>query len=88
MAEPLPQDIEDLHHQACENEQETYIDPHTGFTVFTSYGHWRRGKCCGSLCRHCPYDFVNVRKRTPKRPLKARKTPSQTGSPVRNLDES
>ena len=44
MAQPLPQDIEDLHMEACDNEQETYIDPNTGFMVFTAYGHWRRGK--------------------------------------------
>ena len=26
-----------------------------GFIVFTSRYHLRRGKCCGSGCRHCPY---------------------------------
>jgi len=24
--------------------------------VFTSLFHIQRGKCCGSGCRHCPYD--------------------------------
>lgn len=53
-------DIEELHNLACEDAQETYVDPVTGFLVFTAYGHWVRGKCCGSKCRHCPYDYVNV----------------------------
>ncbi|MFC6646642.1 DUF5522 domain-containing protein [Granulicella cerasi] len=26
-----------------------------GFMVFTEQYHLRRGYCCGSGCRHCPY---------------------------------
>ena len=26
------------------------------FMVFTSTYHRRRGYCCGTGCRHCPYD--------------------------------
>jgi hypothetical protein len=26
-----------------------------GFVVFTAEFHLRRGYCCGSGCRHCPY---------------------------------
>jgi hypothetical protein len=26
------------------------------FIVFTSLYHLKRGYCCGSRCRHCPYD--------------------------------
>ncbi|MBK8312794.1 MAG: hypothetical protein IPL01_01645 [Acidobacteria bacterium] len=26
------------------------------FMVFTSEYHLKRGNCCGSGCRHCPYD--------------------------------
>jgi hypothetical protein len=26
------------------------------FIVFTSLYHLKRGYCCGSGCRHCPYD--------------------------------
>ncbi|MCC5930360.1 MAG: hypothetical protein JJU28_14020 [Cyclobacteriaceae bacterium] len=25
------------------------------FFVFTSWYHLKRGYCCGSGCRHCPY---------------------------------
>jgi hypothetical protein len=32
-----------------------YIDEETGNTVFTSLFLKRRGRCCGSDCRHCPY---------------------------------
>jgi len=27
-----------------------------GFVVFTRHYHLKRGYCCGSGCRHCPYD--------------------------------
>ena len=27
-----------------------------GLLVFTARYHLRRGYCCGSGCRHCPYD--------------------------------
>jgi len=26
------------------------------FMVFTAKFHLRRGSCCGSGCRHCPYE--------------------------------
>ena len=28
--------------------------------VFTAWYHLKRGECCGSGCRHCPYDHTNV----------------------------
>lgn len=31
-----------------------YIE--NGFWVFTAAYHLKRGYCCGSGCRHCPYD--------------------------------
>lgn len=31
-----------------------------GYVVFTAAYHLKRGTCCGSGCRHCPYDHVNV----------------------------
>ncbi len=55
-------DIEDLHKIACANKQNTYIDPKTGFMVFTEYYHQKRGKCCGNKCRHCPHNWKNVKK--------------------------
>jgi Family of unknown function (DUF5522) len=28
-----------------------------GFMVFTEVFHLKRGSCCRSSCRHCPYGF-------------------------------
>ncbi|KAM4721427.1 uncharacterized protein C1orf53 homolog [Rhinophrynus dorsalis] len=49
------------HETACKAGQEGYIDPETGYFVFTRIAHLRRGKCCGSACRHCPYGQENVK---------------------------
>jgi hypothetical protein len=35
-------------------EQDFYWEG--GFLVFTRQFHLRRGRCCGSGCRHCPYE--------------------------------
>ncbi|GAX17565.1 cob(I)alamin adenosyltransferase [Fistulifera solaris] len=61
------QDIEEIHRLAVEQGSTTYIDPDTGFTVFTELAHRRRGFCCENQCRHCPYDHVNVRGKTKTR---------------------
>lgn len=47
--------IEEIHQEACEREEAFYIDPLTGYQVFTEYHHIERGYCCNSGCRHCPY---------------------------------
>jgi ABC-type Fe3+-hydroxamate transport system substrate-binding protein/diphthamide synthase (EF-2-diphthine--ammonia ligase) len=66
----LVPDIEDLgdtpgfgqvHKQACDEGKLTYIDPASGYSVFTELGHKKRGNCCGSGCRHCPYNHQNVK---------------------------
>ena len=31
-----------------------------GLVVLTSTYHLKRGKCCGTGCVHCPYDYENV----------------------------
>ncbi len=31
-----------------------------GLVVFTSGYHLKRGKCCGTGCLHCPYEYENV----------------------------
>eukprot|EP01061_Rhynchopus_euleeides_P043462 TRINITY_DN7590_c0_g1_i1.p1 TRINITY_DN7590_c0_g1~~TRINITY_DN7590_c0_g1_i1.p1 ORF type:complete len:352 (+),score=62.42 TRINITY_DN7590_c0_g1_i1:104-1057(+) len=55
-------EIEALHIKALSRGEETYIDPKTGFMVFTAVAHNKRGFCCGSGCRHCPYGHTNVGK--------------------------
>ncbi|WP_363228082.1 DUF5522 domain-containing protein [Bdellovibrio sp. ArHS] len=47
--------IDELHRKACEEGKDTYKDPETGYLVFTEIYHQRRGSCCNSGCRHCPY---------------------------------
>lgn len=53
--------IEDLHKAACLSRESTYVDPTSGYSVFTKDFHLKRGTCCGNRCRHCPYDHCNVR---------------------------
>ena len=33
-----------------------------GKMVMTEKYHLKRGKCCGSLCRHCPYENKKITK--------------------------
>ena len=49
------------HERACQKGRESYIDPTTGYSVFTEVAHLKRGKCCGSGCRHCPYGHENLK---------------------------
>ena len=30
------------------------------YMVFTEAWHLKRGHCCGSACRHCPWNHENV----------------------------
>ena len=36
-----------------------------GLMVFTEKYHLKRGYCCQSGCRHCPYGFKNKSDKTP-----------------------
>lgn len=53
-------EIDALHARAVDEGRDTYIDPKTGYEVFTAAYLLRRGICCGSKCRHCPFDHENV----------------------------
>ncbi|XP_021054903.1 uncharacterized protein C1orf53 homolog [Mus pahari] len=53
--------IAELHRAACAAGELSYMDPATGYVVLTRLAHLRRGACCGSACRHCPYGQVNVK---------------------------
>lgn len=37
-------------------EDEYYLSPE-GYIVFTEKYHLKRGYCCKSGCKHCPYGF-------------------------------
>ena len=49
-----------LHAAACAAGEASYVDPVTGYDVMTAVAHQRRGKCCGSGCRHCPFAHAGV----------------------------
>lgn len=72
---PLPQElsIEEAHLAACNRGDAVYLDPKTGYSVFTEVRLLKRAKCCGNKCRHCPYGHYNVpasnRANTIKKPL-------------------
>jgi len=40
------------------SEDDYYMED--GLLVFTAAYHLKRGNCCGSGCRHCPYEHRNV----------------------------
>lgn len=63
LEEALPPEIEALHQKAIENNEETYIDPITGLSVFTRVALLKKNECCGNYCRHCPYNHCNVANR-------------------------
>jgi hypothetical protein len=44
-----------------------------GYLVFTAKYHLKRGYCCGSGCRHCPYKDENSSKENPVPPSPAEK---------------
>ena len=43
------------HDEAVDTGVPNYVDPASGFSVFTAVFLERRKYCCGSGCRHCPY---------------------------------
>ena len=57
-----------LHRHAIKADppRDTYIDPDTGYSVFTQ-AYLKRRPCCGNSCRHCPWGHVNVPGRAAKR---------------------
>ena len=54
--------IDKLHFEACKKREESYIDPASGYRVFTSVFLDKREDCCGCACRHCPFEYENVEK--------------------------
>jgi hypothetical protein len=46
---PVPQEGEDFYWEGP-------------YMVFTAAWHLKRGYCCGSACRHCPFNHENVPK--------------------------
>jgi Family of unknown function (DUF5522) len=43
------------HDEAMRTGSDTYVDPRSGLMVLTAAYLARRGSCCETGCRHCPY---------------------------------
>jgi hypothetical protein len=54
----LPPEVVAAHDRAVAEGRETYVDPATGYSVFTEVALAARGECCDSGCRHCPYPLA------------------------------
>ncbi|MBY0450267.1 MAG: hypothetical protein K2X01_06550 [Cyanobacteria bacterium] len=50
--------IDFLHAQAVEQGKACYTDPLSGYQVMTRDSLAKRGYCCKSGCRHCPWGFT------------------------------
>jgi hypothetical protein len=57
-SETLDERLKLAHDQAVLRGEDSYIDPISGYQVFTAEYHKKRGYCCQSGCRHCPYGFI------------------------------
>jgi hypothetical protein len=56
--QPQPADI--LKHML--NQPDYYFE--AGLLVYTATYHLKRGSCCGSGCRHCPYEPRHIQGNT------------------------
>ncbi|MGE4618460.1 MAG: DUF5522 domain-containing protein [Planctomycetota bacterium] len=54
---------QETHRRALEKGLAGYRDPSSGLWVWTEVAHQQRGECCGSGCRHCPWDTDGTIKR-------------------------
>lgn len=52
---PLYDTVLTVHEAAVRSDVDGYLDPMTGFFVFTARYLDERGTCCENGCRHCPY---------------------------------
>ena len=43
-------------------DKDEYYLNEKGLMVFTEKYHLKRGVCCGNKCKHCPFDYENVKK--------------------------
>jgi hypothetical protein len=53
--DPAATEIIRVHAEALAAGADSYVDPRSGYTVLTAGYLARRGTCCESGCRHCPY---------------------------------
>lgn len=46
-----------MYHKRIEILEEDFYLNTQGFRVFTEIYHLKRGYCCKSACKHCPYGY-------------------------------
>jgi hypothetical protein len=54
----MPPPTPDKDDKAAPKQPDWYLE--SGMLVFTAAYHLKRGYCCGSGCRHCPYEPRHV----------------------------
>jgi hypothetical protein len=54
----MPPPTPDKDDKAAPKQPDWYLE--NGMLVFTAAYHLKRGHCCGSGCRHCPYEPRHV----------------------------
>jgi hypothetical protein len=54
----MPEDLPRLNILDAADHPDWYFEG--GFLVYTAAYHLKRGYCCGSGCRHCPYEPKHV----------------------------
>lgn len=59
----IPKKIKAPQPDTLQENLDYYIE--NGYWVFTEYYHLKRGYCCGSGCRHCPYPLKKKDKPQP-----------------------
>ena len=55
MTDPRDEAIRRAHDAAVAVGEPGYLDPETGYFVFTAATLAANGSCCNRGCRHCPY---------------------------------
>lgn len=50
----------EAHERATAQGESSYVDPDTGYRVFTRDALLVRNRCCGCGCRHCPFHHDNI----------------------------
>ena len=56
----LPEATLRAHEAACARGLHGYLDPESRLFAMSEVGLRAQRRCCGSGCRHCPYDWEAV----------------------------
>ena len=52
----MPEDMSGFSNRPKLDKDDFYLSPE-GYIVFTEKHHLKRGYCCKSGCKHCPYGY-------------------------------